>query len=85
MGRIKKQGKGQSMRFYKLTVGERATIEAYNATQEGTLLIICDHGEGRIGIEADALESLPFQGYFAELGDFLEPTRIVTIDEDDLK
>ena len=72
------------MRFYKLTVDERAKIEAFNETQKNTLLIVCDHGEGRIGIEADDVESLPFKDFFAELGNFLEPSRIITIDEAEL-
>jgi len=68
------------MRFYKLTVEERAKIEAFNETQKNTLLIICDHGEGRVGIEADDVESLTFQKHFAELGNLLEPSRIIEID-----
>lgn len=73
------------MRFYKLTADERAKIEAFNATQKNILLIVCDHGEERIGIEADAVESLPFQKFFIELGNLLEPTRIITIDEKELE
>jgi hypothetical protein len=72
------------MRFYKLTVEERAKIEAFNETQKNTLLIVCDHGDGLIGIEADSVESLPFKDFFAELGNFLEPTRIVNIDKEEL-
>jgi len=73
-----------TIRFYKLTAGERAKIEAFTATQKDVLLIICDHGEGRVGINADAVESVTFKKYFTELGDFLEPSRIVIIDLDDL-
>jgi hypothetical protein len=68
------------MRFYKLSVEERAKIEAFNETQEGTLLIVCDHGEGRVGIEADDIESPIYKDFFAELGNLLEPTRIINID-----
>ncbi|MHA2047766.1 MAG: hypothetical protein ACW99G_23535 [Candidatus Thorarchaeota archaeon] len=73
------------MRFYKLSAAERAKIEAFNANQKDNLLIICDHGEGRIGIEADDIESLKYDSYFKELGEFLEPTRIVTIDKGTLE
>jgi hypothetical protein len=68
------------MRFYKLSAEERAKIEAFNATQKNTLLIICDHGEGNVGIDADAVESPAFKDYFAELGNLLEPSRLVNID-----
>ena len=72
------------MRFYKLTVEECAKIEAFNETQKDTLLIICDHGEGRIGIEADAVESLPFQKFFTELGNQLKQEQIVEITKEEL-
>jgi len=74
-----------TIRFYKLTAEERAKIEAFNETQEGTLLIVCDHDEGRIGIDADDVETLAFKDYFAELGNSLEPSRIIIIDEGTLK
>jgi hypothetical protein len=73
------------MRFYKLTPEERAKIEAFNATQKNTLLIICDHGEGRIGIEADDIESPTFKDFFAELGNLLESARIINIDKTTLE
>ena len=73
------------MRFYKLSAAERIKIEEFNKGQKDTLLIICDHGEGRIGIEADDIESLKYQSYFAEMGNALEPSRVITIDEEDLK
>ena len=73
------------MRFYKLSAAERIKIEELHKTEKDTLLIICDHGEGRIGIEADGVESPTYREFFAELGDFLEPTRIITVDLEDLK
>ncbi|MHA2086366.1 MAG: hypothetical protein ACXABD_21690 [Candidatus Thorarchaeota archaeon] len=73
------------MRFYKLSAAERTKIEELHKTEKDVLLIICDHGNGNIGIEADDVESLPFQKYFSELGNALEPSRIVTIDKGTLE
>ena len=73
------------MRFYKLSAAERVKIEEFNKGRKDILLIICDHGEGRIGVEADDVESLKYQGYFNELGNSLEPSRIIIIDEEELK
>jgi hypothetical protein len=73
------------MRFYKLTAEEQTIIKAFTATQKNILIVICDHGGGLVGINADDIESLTFQDYFDELGNSLEVSQIVTIDIADLE
>ena len=67
------------MRFYKLTAEQRAKIEALNEKREGTLLIVCDHGNGNIGVDADAFEHSNFSMYFAELGGAFDFEKVVNL------
>ena len=58
------------MKLYKLTPEQCDAINAFNETQKNTLLIVCDHGDGDIGVDADALKSNPkFAEWLTKLGE----------------
>jgi hypothetical protein len=71
--------------FYKPTPQELIDIQALNESRENVLLIICDHGNGHIGVDADALDHPDFAAYKAEcdlVGGELKPELVVILDID---
>jgi len=67
------------MNLYKLTAGQCAAFEAHNESRQGTLLIVCDHADGHLGVDADALQSGPFSSYLPHLGEAYDPGQVVVI------
>jgi hypothetical protein len=73
------------MIIYKLTVEERAAIEALSALRTNILLIVCDLG-GETGcavVYADLISEL-YADYRTLLSETLDPERIVDVDVDPL-
>lgn len=73
------------MRFYILSASERLKIEEFNKGRKNTLLVICDHGEGYVGVDGDDFESPEFQEWLTDLKTALEPTRMKTLSKEDLE
>jgi len=68
------------MRIYRLTAGQRAAIEAWNESRKNTLLIVCDHGDGNLGVDADALKDNPaFASYLTKLGEAYNASKVVVL------
>jgi len=70
------------MQFYKLTAEQRAKLEALNEMRTGTLLIICDHGDGNIGVEVDHIKDPKFSAYLNEIGGSVDNGKVTTISFD---
>lgn len=52
--------------IYQPTTEELAAIRVLNGSREYTLLIVCDYGDGVIGVDVDALEQPEFAPYKAK-------------------
>jgi hypothetical protein len=76
------------MNLYKLTPKQCDEINAFNETQTNTLLIVCDYGGGRMGVDADALQHSKFAHYLPELDHVFDAGNIEVVDvqkeEDDI-
>ena len=64
------------MKLYQLIPAEIEKVETLHKSRKNVLLIICDHGEGYIGIDADALESPEFEEYSILLSDTFDDKRV---------
>ena len=55
-------------------------MEAWNESRQNTLLIVCDHEDGHLGVDADALRDNPdFSSYLTYLGEAFDEGQVVTI------
>ena len=64
------------MKLYSLTEKEITIIDDLNAQRDGTLLIVCDHGE-YIGVDPDALQQSKYSIYLDALGGEFDEDRVV--------
>ena len=70
------------MRLYKLDPAQLIAIQELNESRENTLLIICDHDDGDIGIDADALKDIEFLPYLLLIAGGFDEGRVSTIELD---
>lgn len=70
------------MRLYKLNAGQLTAIAALNSSRENTLLIICDHDNGNIGVDADALQAVEFIPYLAVISGGFDEGQVATLQLD---
>jgi len=70
--------------IYKPTAEEMDRIRALNESRKNVLLIICDYGDGLVGVDADDIDLPEFSDYKAEVelvDDKVRPERVVIYDE----
>jgi len=73
--------------IYKPTAEELVQIRALNESRTDVLLIICDHGDGIVGVDADDIDLLPefavYKDKVEKVDGHIRPERVVEIDENE--